>query len=134
MVFALGTLFSFPIETMGEAELPQFELAKAAAYTYFRKAASYLTQPTQHFLYTHSITTCEVLHLMVSFLFVIGDGRAARLAWPLLGIATRISQGMGMHRDPRRWSFQEQGEVRKRVLVFWELLTYDYLCVHNSLV
>lgn len=128
MVFALGTIFNFPIESTVPARLQStFSLAQQTARAYFREATKLLSHPGQHFLYSHSVTTCEVLHLMVSFLFVLGDGQAAKTAWPLLGLTTRISQAVGLHKDPRLWTFLDRGEAVRRATVFWEVLTYDML-------
>lgn len=113
-VSALGTIFDCPVETLTHQDMYKLDQAKQQACRLFQRAASFLIQPTQHFLSCYSITTCETLHLMVSFLFVLGDAQAARLAWPLLGVSVRLSQGMGLHKDPYRWGLPDKEDVKRR--------------------
>jgi hypothetical protein len=40
------------------------------------------------------------------------------------GMAARIMQAMGLHRDGGRWNLDER-EVEQRRMVFWELYTTD---------
>src|SRR5205823_2500867 len=45
-------------------------------------------------------------------------------AWVYIGLAIRIAQDMGLHRDSAKWSLDEkQTEVRKRT--WWACYTFD---------
>jgi hypothetical protein len=50
--------------------------------------------------------------------------RRLDLAWQMWGMAARIMQAMGLHRDGGRWNLDER-EVEQRRMVFWELYTTD---------
>lgn len=111
MVFALAMLFS---------------VRDGDTRRYFNAATALLTVPDKHFMVRHSIEAVECLHMMVSYLFGLGHGDAAKAAWPVLGLAVRTACALGMHREGSRWGLTlEQRENRSRI--WYECATYDIL-------
>ncbi|KAG0709151.1 fungal-specific transcription factor domain-containing protein [Suillus ampliporus] len=63
--------------------------------------------------------------LMTFYLFMSdrhGSNSGAR--WAIMGIAIKVAQSIGLHRDPSRWGVDQKETLRRREL-FWELYTYD---------
>ncbi|GJJ11169.1 hypothetical protein Clacol_005401 [Clathrus columnatus] len=63
--------------------------------------------------------------LLMCFYLHMSDGRMGYSAsWALMGLVTKLASGIGLHRDPSKWSL-DPVESRLRQEVFWELYTYD---------
>ena len=92
----------------------------------FHAASSLLCHPSSHYLTRNSLAVVEALHMMVSFLFALGDPEAAKAAWPTLGLCVRLASAMGLHRDSRRWGYFCEGRDQRERL-WWECFTYDIL-------
>ncbi|KAJ7623437.1 fungal-specific transcription factor domain-containing protein [Roridomyces roridus] len=112
IVLAIGTLMdtSEPAYNL-EAE-KYHQLARAALFLH-----SFFDQPT--------ITAVQALFLMAYYLFLAdrhGTGSGAR--WAIMGIAVKVAQSIGLHRDSGRWKVDSTETQRRREL-FWELYTYD---------
>ncbi|KAM0747622.1 hypothetical protein T439DRAFT_292608, partial [Meredithblackwellia eburnea MCA 4105] len=119
-VLAIAELFSTPrVSEAGPG-------SSARSIHYFNAASSLLTVNPHNFLYQPSLGAVEALHTMVSFLFCLGDREGAKAAWPLLGLALRTAQSMGLHKDALRWGM-DPSEVAERSRIWWETLVYDLL-------
>ncbi|KIR39943.1 hypothetical protein I307_04958 [Cryptococcus deuterogattii 99/473] len=66
------------------------------------------------------------LHVMAHFHLETEKGRNGDSAWPLWGLAMRLIQGMGLHRDGARWNLAPE-IVEERRRVFWESHSADIL-------
>lgn len=111
MMFALGLLFGTDsVETR----------------PYLNAATALLTLPDQHFMVHHSLAAVETLHMMVTYLFGIGNSDSAKAAWPLLGLAVRTACAMGLHRDASKWGLGP-AQLNNRSRIWWECATYDIL-------
>ncbi|KAJ7081259.1 fungal-specific transcription factor domain-containing protein [Mycena epipterygia] len=54
-----------------------------------------------------------------------GENTIAR-AWPVFGLATKLAQSIGLHRDCAKWPLKlTPAEVQKRRALFWELFIAD---------
>ncbi|KAJ7746905.1 fungal-specific transcription factor domain-containing protein [Mycena maculata] len=112
IVLAIGALMdtSEPAYNL-EAE-KYHQLARAALFLH-----SFFDQPT--------INAVQSLFLMAYYLFLAdrhGTGSGAR--WAIMGIAVKVAQSIGLHRDSGRWKVDPIETQRRREL-FWELFTYD---------
>ncbi|ADV25110.1 hypothetical protein I305_05945 [Cryptococcus gattii E566] len=65
-------------------------------------------------------------HVMAHFHLETEKGRNGDSAWPLWGLAMRLIQGMGLHRDGARWNLAPE-IVEERRRVFWESHAADIL-------
>jgi hypothetical protein len=95
----------------------------------FNAASAWLFEGEDNVIYHPTAAACQALHLMVSFMFITGDERHSRSAWPLLGLQMRLCQSLGLHRGKVRG---DEGEVRKAAVLWWESYTYDLLCVRKG--
>uniref|UniRef100_A0A1D1Y684 Nitrogen assimilation transcription factor nit-4 n=1 Tax=Anthurium amnicola TaxID=1678845 RepID=A0A1D1Y684_9ARAE len=67
-----------------------------------------------------SISTIQALLL----LSVQNHGHKDSMSWVFVGLAIRLAQDMGLHRDSAKWNIDErQGEVRRRV--WWACVIVD---------
>ncbi|UOH84813.1 hypothetical protein LQV05_001627 [Cryptococcus neoformans] len=66
------------------------------------------------------------LHVMAHFHLETEKGRNGDSAWPFWGLAMRLIQGMGLHRDGARWNLTPE-IVEERRRVFWESHAADVL-------
>ncbi|WWC94364.1 hypothetical protein V866_001206 [Kwoniella sp. B9012] len=76
------------------------------------------------FLVNTTLAGVQALHIMAHVMLETEKGRNGDSAWPLWGMAMRLAQAMGLHRDGARWNLpQEVVEERRRV--FWEIYSVD---------
>ncbi|TFY72315.1 hypothetical protein EVG20_g695 [Dentipellis fragilis] len=111
MVLAIGSLM--------DARLPAYNL-EAEKYHQLAKAALFQTDifngPT--------IETVQSLYLMTFYLFLADrHGCNGGSRWAIMGMAVKLAQSIGLHRDTARWNVEPE-EVRRRRELFWELLRY----------
>ncbi|THU88687.1 hypothetical protein K435DRAFT_761640 [Dendrothele bispora CBS 962.96] len=113
MVLAIGSLMD-PSLPPYNIEAEKFhQLAKAALFK-----ESFLDAPT--------INSVQALFLMSYYLFLSdrhGNNSGAR--WAINGLAVKLAQSIGLHRDSGRWNGVETDETQRRRQLFWELFTYD---------
>lgn len=76
------------------------------------------------FMIYNTIAAVQTIHIMAHFCLETERGRNGDNAWPLWGLAMRIIQAMGLHRDPSRWNL-EPHVVEERRRVFWECHAAD---------
>ncbi|KAF5313331.1 hypothetical protein D9611_008642 [Ephemerocybe angulata] len=71
-----------------------------------------------------SVATVQTLSLMSIYEGICGKENSIESTWALFGIATKLAQSIGLHRDCARWKLSP-GEVQKRRALFWELFITD---------
>ncbi|GFZ52287.1 hypothetical protein JCM24511_10060 [Saitozyma sp. JCM 24511] len=76
------------------------------------------------FMIHNTISGLQALHIMAHFHLETERGRTGDSAWPLWGLAMRIIQAMGLHRDGARWNLPPN-VVEERRRVFWESHSAD---------
>ncbi|KAF7309613.1 Fungal-trans domain-containing protein [Mycena indigotica] len=112
IVLAIGQLM--------DTNEPAYNL-EAEKYHQLARAALFL-----HSFFDHAtINTVQCLFLMAFYLFLSdrhGTGSGAR--WAIMGIAVKVAQSIGLHRDSGRWKVDVVETQRRREL-FWELYVYD---------
>lgn len=112
MVLAIGTLMDVHQPAYNVEAEKYHQLARAALFQ-----SSLFEDPT--------INAVQALFLMTFYLFMSdrhGSNSGAR--WAIMGIAIKVAQSIGLHRDPSRWGVDQKETLRRREL-FWELYTYD---------
>jgi len=119
IVLALGSFFTPPIPGASPPEA-------IPGSSYFNLASALLSFGPYHFLSFPTMAAVETLHGMVSYLFCSGDRDGGRQAWPLLGLCSRVAQGIGLH---KRWNKASANptEAQDRSRVWWEVISYDLL-------
>ncbi|KAH8905696.1 hypothetical protein BR93DRAFT_968935 [Coniochaeta sp. PMI_546] len=76
--------------------------------------ASFLTEP--------DLTVCQAF---VMFLVLVRRHDKARFSWTLTGLAVRICQAIGLHRDGTNFPHLKPFEIEMRRRLFWSLLMLD---------
>ncbi|KAF9072624.1 fungal-specific transcription factor domain-containing protein [Rhodocollybia butyracea] len=71
-----------------------------------------------------SCFTIQSLVLMSHYMLLDDDVHEAR--WPIMGLATKLSQNVGLHIDGTHWNLTQEETHRRRCL-FWEVFCYDML-------
>ncbi|KAJ7050553.1 fungal-specific transcription factor domain-containing protein [Mycena amicta] len=112
IVLAIGQLMDTNEPAYNLEAEKYHQLARAALFLH-----SFFDQPT--------INAVQCLFLMTYYLFLSdrhGTGSGAR--WAIMGIAVKVAQSIGLHRDSGRWKVDPVETQRRREL-FWELYVYD---------
>ncbi|KAK2465633.1 hypothetical protein APHAL10511_002177 [Amanita phalloides] len=112
MVLAIGSLMNTNLPAYNVDAEVYHQLARAALFHH-----SFIDDPT--------ITAVQALFLMTFYLFLAdrhSTNNGAR--WTIMGIAVKIAQSIGLHRDSGKWKVDAVETQRRREL-FWELFTYD---------
>ncbi|BEI84665.1 hypothetical protein CcaverHIS002_0500660 [Cutaneotrichosporon cavernicola] len=76
------------------------------------------------FMIHNTLAAVQTLHIMAHFCLEMEKGRNGDNAWPLWGLAMRLIQAMGLHRDGQRWHLPPD-ILEERRRVFWECHTAD---------
>ncbi|TFK25407.1 hypothetical protein FA15DRAFT_668474 [Coprinopsis marcescibilis] len=71
-----------------------------------------------------SVATVQTLSLMAIYEGICSKENSIESTWALFGLATKLAQSIGLHRDCARWKLTP-GEVQKRRALFWELFITD---------
>ncbi|KAG6860918.1 hypothetical protein C0995_006042 [Termitomyces sp. Mi166 len=71
-----------------------------------------------------SVATVQTLSLMAIYEGMHGGENSIEATWALMGMATKLAQSIGLHRDCARWNLPP-AEVQKRRALFWELFITD---------
>ncbi len=111
IVLAVGTLLNL--------EIPPHD---PSAERYYQLSKTCLAMGD--FLHHNTLVSVQALYIMAEYLSYAEQGEGGDLAWPVWGIATRIMQAMGLHRDGERWNLSPQ-ELDDRRRIFWECHTTD---------
>ncbi|KAL0580577.1 hypothetical protein V5O48_001402 [Marasmius crinis-equi] len=113
MILAIGSLM--------DNNLPSYNL-DAEKYHQLARAALFQNP----FLDSPTISAVQALFLMTYYLFIAdrhGTGSGAR--WAIMGLAVKLAQSIGLHRDSGRWKGVDTEETQRRRQLFWEIFTYD---------
>ncbi|KAH7914632.1 fungal-specific transcription factor domain-containing protein [Hygrophoropsis aurantiaca] len=112
MVLAIGSLMDTRQPAYNIEAEKYHQLARAAIFQ-----SSLFDDPTIH--------AVQTLFLMTFYYFMSdrhGSNSGAR--WAIMGMAIKVAQSIGLHRDSGRWGVDSKETLRRREL-FWELYTYD---------
>ncbi|KAG0700446.1 fungal-specific transcription factor domain-containing protein [Suillus ampliporus] len=72
-----------------------------------------------------SLDLLQTLFYMIWYLLIFSDkSQAVAYAWSIMGLAVKLAQSLGLHRDGNRWKVIPEESQRRRML-FWELLNLD---------
>ncbi|KAJ3822412.1 fungal-specific transcription factor domain-containing protein [Lentinula raphanica] len=71
-----------------------------------------------------SVSTVQALSLMGIYEGMRSAEHSIESTWALMGMATKLAQSIGLHRDCARWKLPPS-EVQKRRALFWELFITD---------
>ncbi|PFH45913.1 hypothetical protein AMATHDRAFT_70926 [Amanita thiersii Skay4041] len=112
IVLAIGSLMDTSLPAYNLDAEVYHQLAKAALFHH-----SFIDEPT--------VTAVQALFLMTFYLFLADrHGTSTGARWTIMGIAVKVGQSIGLHRDSGRWKVDPTETQRRREL-FWELFTYD---------
>ncbi|TEB32701.1 hypothetical protein FA13DRAFT_1662397 [Coprinellus micaceus] len=71
-----------------------------------------------------SVATVQTVSLMAIYEGICSRENSIESTFVLFGLATKLAQSIGLHRDCARWKLSP-GEVQKRRALFWELFITD---------
>ncbi|KAG1778723.1 fungal-specific transcription factor domain-containing protein [Suillus placidus] len=71
-----------------------------------------------------SVATIQTLALLAIYQGLCSGENSIESTWGIFGLATKLAQSIGLHRDCARWQLPPQ-EVEKRRALFWELFITD---------
>ncbi|KAK7679489.1 hypothetical protein QCA50_017543 [Cerrena zonata] len=108
LVFALGSLLDLEQEYLHAEASQYYQLGRAAL-------------SLDSVLESQSIPAIQALLLMSHYMF-LSFIEAPR--WAIMGLAVKIAQSVGLHRDSEKWKLDPEEAYRRRSLM-WELYTYD---------
>ncbi|KIR32977.1 hypothetical protein I352_04916 [Cryptococcus deuterogattii MMRL2647] len=111
IVFAMGARYSM-----------EFTLDEAPGAEYLPLAKACLAKGD--FMAHNTLAGVQALVIMSFYNLEAEDGRGGDSAWPLSGLAMRIIQAMGLHRDGQRWDLPDH-IIEERRRIFWESYSAD---------
>ncbi|KAI6096181.1 fungal-specific transcription factor domain-containing protein [Pisolithus croceorrhizus] len=115
-VFCLGALMDDALPSS-----PDNEDEEARMYAELTKAALNLEPVLER---PPSVATVQALALLAMTQGALGGDNSVEGMWSTMGLATRMAQSIGLHRDCARWRLPPS-EVQKRRALFWELYITD---------
>ncbi|KAL0946244.1 hypothetical protein HGRIS_012501 [Hohenbuehelia grisea] len=116
----LAILFCFGALT--DNELPPAPDNTVATQYYQLTRASLSLEPVLE--RPPSVATVQALSLMAIYEGLCSGENSIESTWALMGLATKLAQSIGLHRDSARWNLPP-AEVQKRRALFWELFITD---------
>lgn len=112
MVLAIGSLMDTRLPSYNVEAEKYHQLARAALFQ-----NSIFDEPT--------LGTVQALYLMSFYLFFADrQGSSGGSRWAIMGMAVKLAQSIGLHRDTGRWKL-DTSETQRRREVFWELYVHD---------
>ncbi|KAF8972626.1 fungal-specific transcription factor domain-containing protein [Flammula alnicola] len=112
MILAIGSLMNTSLPAYNLDAEKYHQLARAALFHH-----SFFDNPT--------INAVQALYLMTFYLFLVDrHGTSSGARWATMGLAVKVGQSIGLHRDSGKWKVDPVETTRRREL-FWELFTYD---------
>ncbi|KAF8661287.1 hypothetical protein AX16_001386 [Volvariella volvacea WC 439] len=112
LVLAIGSLMEMSSQAYNVDAEKYHQLARAALFRY-----SFFDDP--------SITAVQALYLMTFYLFLADrHGTKSGARWAIMGLAVKVGQSIGLHRDYGRFK-KDTTETQRRRELFWEMFTYD---------
>ncbi|KAK8870138.1 hypothetical protein IAR55_000708 [Kwoniella newhampshirensis] len=76
------------------------------------------------FMSKNTIAGVQSINLMAHYHLETESGRNGDSAWPLWGLAMRMGQAMGLHRDGEKWGLPSE-LVEERRQVFWQTFSAE---------
>ncbi|KAF8141711.1 fungal-specific transcription factor domain-containing protein [Boletus edulis] len=121
MILAIGSLVDIKYAAYNIEAEKYHQLARAALFQ-----SSLFEDPTISAVQALARTIFCVARFLMTFYLFLSDrhGSNSGTRWAIIGIAVKIAQCIGLHRDPSRWGVDQKETLRRREL-FWELYTYD---------
>ncbi|TFK91717.1 hypothetical protein K466DRAFT_541117 [Polyporus arcularius HHB13444] len=108
LVLGLGALLDLDKPSLSAEAMRYYQLGRAAL-------------SVDSVLESQSIPAIQALILMCHYMFLsFVEGPR----WALMGLAVKLAQSLGLHRDSGRWNLDSKETFRRRSL-FYELYTYD---------
>ncbi|CDO73241.1 hypothetical protein BN946_scf185008.g3 [Trametes cinnabarina] len=108
LVLGLGALLDLEKPSLSAEAMRYYQLGRAAL-------------SMDSILESQSVPAIQALILMCHYMFLsFVDGPR----WALMGLAVKLAQSLGLHRDSGRWNLDAKETFRRRSL-FYELYTYD---------
>ncbi|KAH8825489.1 fungal-specific transcription factor domain-containing protein [Flagelloscypha sp. PMI_526] len=94
------------------------------ANRYFRIGLSCLSM--QSIFYSPEVASVQALFLLTYYNELRGSASTSTISssWTILSLACKISQGLGLHRDPSHWNLDKITVDRRRWL-YWELVSME---------
>ncbi|BEJ05387.1 hypothetical protein CcaverHIS641_0212040 [Cutaneotrichosporon cavernicola] len=117
IVFAMGALYSLELPPNDPVATEYHGLSKASLVK-------------GNFLVNTAMSGVQTLHIMAHFHLETEEGRNGDPAWPLWGMAMRLAQAMGLHRDGESWGLPPE-VIEERRHVFWESNAADIFQANN---
>jgi hypothetical protein len=113
MVLAIGSLMDTRLPSYNVEAEKYHQLARAALFQ-----NNIFDEPT--------LGAVQALYLISFYLFFAGRncGSNGGSRWAIMGMAAKLAQSIGLHRDTARWKL-DASETQRRREVFWELYVYD---------
>jgi hypothetical protein len=112
MVLAIGSLMDVRLPSYNIEAEKYHQLARAALFQ-----NNIFDEPT--------LGAVQALYLMSFYLFLSDKhGMSGGSRWAIMGMAVKLAQSIGLHRDTGRWKL-DLAETQRRREVFWELYVYD---------
>ncbi|KAI0293876.1 fungal-specific transcription factor domain-containing protein [Multifurca ochricompacta] len=116
----LFVIFCFGAVTDGE--MPPAPVNEEADRFYaLTRAALALAPPMDR---PPTVSTVQAFSLMAIHQGIVGNENSIESTWALMGLATKLAQSIGLHRDCARWNLAPS-ETQKRRELFWELFITD---------
>ncbi|KAH8795154.1 fungal-specific transcription factor domain-containing protein [Flagelloscypha sp. PMI_526] len=80
----------------------------------------------QSLFYSPEVASVEALFLLTYYHELRGAASTSTTSpsWTILSLASKISQGLGLHRDPAKWNL-DIATVQHRRWLYWELTTME---------
>ncbi|KAF9224847.1 hypothetical protein BS17DRAFT_779132 [Gyrodon lividus] len=114
VIFCFGALtdYALPAAPDNEEANMYFKLTRAAL-----NLEPVLDRPP-------SVSTVQTLALLAIYQGLCSGENSIESTWGIFGLATKLAQSIGLHRDCARWQLPSP-EVQKRRALFWELFITD---------
>ncbi|PVG02737.1 hypothetical protein CPB86DRAFT_780152 [Serendipita vermifera] len=108
---------SMALYVLGDPKRPMYH-SDAHRYYHLSRVSMSLGEDI---LQSHSLYTIQYLQLFCTFNIIINDASGPNRAWGALGLAIRLAEMAGLHRDNEQWDkYPEQAERRRRI--WWDLV------------
>ncbi|KAF6760882.1 fungal-specific transcription factor domain-containing protein [Ephemerocybe angulata] len=110
LIFSLGALM--------DVSLPPYN-AQGEHFYHLGRAALSLRNT-----YSPTLETVQAVGLMATYHSLAGKKYTRHGAWCIMGVAAKLAQSYGLHRDSARWNL-DPALVQRRRNLFWEIFSAD---------
>ncbi|KAH8829154.1 fungal-specific transcription factor domain-containing protein [Flagelloscypha sp. PMI_526] len=114
LIFALGTWVDLTQDKYWEEADKYYHLARACL-------------SMQSIFEAPEFATVQAIYLLAAYADVRGHLTSMTLhpSWTLLSVASKIAQGLGLHRDVSKWNHLDAKSVNQRRHLFWDLASTE---------